>query len=99
MAVDPYAVLSVKPEDTDEVIRARYLELVKQFTPDHHPDKFGAIRVAYEQVKTVAARAKYRLFEQGKRDNIDDIIEEVSKQAIPRRRFTLQTLLAAQKTR
>ena len=41
---DPYTVLGVKPEDDDETIRKRYLVLVRQFTPEHSPERFSAVR-------------------------------------------------------
>jgi|SRR4051812_5058857 curved DNA-binding protein CbpA len=95
---DPYAVLGVKPEDDDDTIRKRYLELVRQYTPEHNPEKFAAVRAAYEKLKDLDARVRHRLFEQGKRDGIDEVIEELTCR-IPRRRYTLQTLLNVQKTR
>ena len=78
------------PEADDAAIRARYLELVREFPPDRHPEKFAAVRAAYEVLKDLDARVRYRLFEQGKRDGIDDLIEELACR-MPRRRYSLQT--------
>ena len=39
---DPYAVLGLPADSDDETIRRRYLELVRQFSPEHHPEKFAA---------------------------------------------------------
>jgi curved DNA-binding protein CbpA len=89
---DPYAVLGVSPESDDETIRKRYLELVRQFSPEQHPQRFSAIRVAYEAVRDLNCRVEYRLFEQGKRDSIEPIIEEIACRT-KRRRYTLQSLL------
>lgn len=89
---DPYIVLGVAPESDDETIRKRYLELVRQFPPEQHAEKFSAIRAAYEVLRNLDSRVKHRLFEQGKRDSIEDIIEEVACRT-PRRRFSLQSLL------
>jgi curved DNA-binding protein CbpA len=89
---DPYAVLGVTPECTDEVIRKRYLELVREFSPEHHPQRFAAIRAAYEVVKDLNSRVHNRLFEQGRRDSIDQIIEEIIC-GTPRRRYNLHPLL------
>ena len=63
---DPYAVLGLPPDSDDEAIRRRYLELVRQFSPEHHPEKFAAIRAAYEQLRDLNTRLRYRLFEAGK---------------------------------
>lgn len=88
---DPYAVLGIGPESDDETIRKRYLELVREFSPEQHPQRFAAIREAYEQVRDLDSRVSYRLFEQGKKDSIDQIIEEISCRT-PRRRFSLQAV-------
>jgi curved DNA-binding protein CbpA len=93
---DPYAVLGVEPDADDETIRRRYLELVKQFPPERQPEKFAAVRGAYERLKDLDARVRHRLFEQGRRDGIDELIEEMACRT-PRRRYSLQALLAMQR--
>jgi curved DNA-binding protein CbpA len=93
---DPYAVLGVEPDADDETIRRRYLELVKQFPPERHPEKFASVRGAYERLKDLDARVRHRLFEQGRRDGIDELIEEMACRT-PRRRYSLQALLAMQR--
>ena len=94
---DPYSVLGINPEDDDETIRKRYLELVRQYTPEHHPERFAAIRGAYEKLKDLDARVRHRLFEHGKRDSIDEVIEEIACRTT-RRRYPLATLLSMQRT-
>jgi curved DNA-binding protein CbpA len=89
---DPYAVLGFPADSDDDTIRRRYLELVKQFTPEHHPEKFAAIRRAYESLRDLETRLKYRLFEAGKSDSIDAIIEELACRT-PRRRLPIETLI------
>ncbi len=90
---DPYSVLGLPPDSDDETIRRRYLELVKQFSPEHHPDQFAAIRRAYENLRDLNTRLRYRLFESGKNESVDAIIEEIACRS-PRRRVSLETLLA-----
>ena len=90
---DPYAVLGLPPESDDETIRRRYLELVRQFPPEHQPEKFAAIRAAYENLRDLNTRLRYRLFEAGKKDSVDAIIEEITCRS-PRRRVSLKTLLS-----
>jgi curved DNA-binding protein CbpA len=89
---DPYSVLGVSPESDDEAIRKRYLELVREFSPERHPQRFAAIRAAYEAVRDLNSRVEHRLFEQGKRDSIEHIIEEIACRS-QRRRYSLQILL------
>lgn len=93
---DPYAELGVPVGADDEAVRRRYLELVRQFPPEQHPERFAAIRAAYERLKDLDSRARLRLFEQGRHDSIDALIEEIGCQT-PRPRFHLKDLLAAQK--
>ena len=95
---DPYATLGVEPDATDDAIRRRYLELVRQFPPERYPDRFAAVRAAYERLKDLDARVRHRLFEQGKRDGIDELIEDVACRT-PRRRYGLQALLGLQRPR
>src|ERR1017187_9998992 len=91
---DPYAVLGLPTDSDDETIRRRYLELVKQFSPEHHPEKFAAIRQAYESLRDLETRLRHRLFEAGKNESIDGILEELACRT-PRRRQSLQALVSA----
>ena len=93
---DPHVVLGLPPDCEDEAIRRRYLELVRQFSPEHHPAKFAAIRAAYERLRDRNARVRYRLFEVGKKETVDAIVEEIACRS-PRRRVSLKTLLSLQR--
>jgi curved DNA-binding protein CbpA len=90
---DPYAVLGLAPDAEDEEIRRRYLELVRQFSPEHHPERFAAIRAAYESLRDLDTRLRHRLFEAGKKENLDAIVEEMACRS-PRRRVSLKALLS-----
>jgi curved DNA-binding protein CbpA len=90
---DPYHVLDLPADSDDEAIRRRYLELVRQFSPEKHPEKFAAIRAAYEKLKDLDTRLRYRVFEAGKNESIDAIIEELACRT-KRRRVSLETLLS-----
>jgi curved DNA-binding protein CbpA len=92
--IDAYAVLGLPPDSDDAAIRRRYLELVRQFSPEHHPEKFAAVRAAYEQLKDLNTRLRHRLFEAGRHESVDAIIEEVTCRS-SRRRVSLKTLLSA----
>src|SRR5437867_8970 len=75
---DAFVVLGLPPDSDDTAIRRRYLELVRQFTPEHHPQKFAQVREAYERLKDLNTRLRYRLFEAGKNESIDSLIEELT---------------------
>lgn len=89
---DPYEVLGLPADSDDETIRRRYLELVRQYSPEHHPEKFAQVRAAYEQLRDQTTRLRHRLFEAGKRENVESLIEEL-KCRTPRRRVPLRELI------
>jgi curved DNA-binding protein CbpA len=91
--VDPYTVLGLAADSDDETIRRRYLELVRQHSPERQPEKFAAIREAYESLRDLDTRLRYRLFEAGQNENVDALIEEISCQT-SRRRVSLESLLS-----
>jgi DnaJ-class molecular chaperone len=89
---DPYEILGLSSDSDDTTIRKRYLELVKQHPPERAPEKFRAIRAAYDQLRDVTTRVRSRLFEPRSTQDIDTLIEEVACQT-PRRRLSLKSLL------
>jgi hypothetical protein len=67
---DPFAVLGLPRDAGEAEVRARYLDLVKQFPPDRDPEKFREIRAAYEAAKDPLVIAQ-RLIEPP-----DDVVPE-----------------------
>lgn len=65
---DPFLVLGVSQNAGESEVRARYLELVKQFPPEREPEKFREIRAAYEAAKDPFTIARRLL-----RQPVDDI--------------------------
>ena len=57
MVQDPYKVLGVAPDASDEEIKKAYRDLTKKYHPDLHPDdkdaaqKMNDINTAYDQIK------------------------------------------------
>src|SRR5262245_28971452 len=90
---DPYQVMGLPADSDDETIRRRYLELVRQFSPEKHPEKFAAIRRAYESLRDLNTRLRYRLFEAGRNETVDALVEEITCRT-KRRRLSLETLLS-----
>ena len=83
---DPYQVLGLAPDADDETIRRRYLELVRQYPPEQLPQKFAAVRAAYESLRDLDTRLRHRLFEAGHAESIDALAEEVAGRGTRRRR-------------
>src|SRR5207249_7787908 len=90
---DPYSVLGLSPDSDDAAIRQRYLELVRRFTPEHSPQQFAAIRAAYDSLRDRDARLRHRLFEAGKKETVDAILEELTCRS-SRPRVSLKQLLS-----
>jgi curved DNA-binding protein CbpA len=90
---DPYTVLDLPPDSPDDVIRRRYLQLVRTYTPDRAPERFAAIRAAYEKLRDPVSRLHYRVFEVGRDETLDAIIAD-AKASLPRRRVPMADLLA-----
>ena len=47
-STDPYEVLGLPRAAGEAEVRARYLELVKQFPPEREPERFREIRAAFD---------------------------------------------------
>ena len=90
---DPYTVLGLALDSTDEAIRRRYLQLVRTYTPERAPERFAAIREAYEKLRDPVSRLRYRIFEAGKDDTLEALIAD-AKARMPRRRVPVAELLA-----
>lgn len=65
MVQDPYKVLGVSPDASDEEIKRAYRELTKKYHPDLNPgdqkaaDMMNDINVAYDQIKNGTAQQGY----------------------------------------
>lgn len=88
---NPYEVLGLPGDADDAAVRAKYLQLTREFPPESHPEKSAAIRTAYEQLKDLNARVNFRLFNATKTESLDAILEEVRCQR-PKRRVTVNDL-------
>jgi len=58
LSADPFVILGISPDADEAEVRARYLELVKQFPPERDPEKFQEIRGAFEAAKDPLAVAR-----------------------------------------
>ena len=48
---NPFQILGLDRDADEHAVRARYLELVKQFPPEREPEKFRQIQAAYEAAR------------------------------------------------
>jgi len=49
MAIDPFSVLGVDENASDDEIKRRYLALVRNFPPDREPERFQAVSDQFSQ--------------------------------------------------
>lgn len=74
---NPLQILGLSNTASEQEIRVRYLELVRKFPPDSHPDKFAEIRAAYDNLSDPRRRLQQQLFELSE-DSLSEIIVEVN---------------------
>jgi len=72
-----YHTLGLSPDCTEADLRKRYLELVRRYPPESHPDKFSRIHDAYQFLKNPLDAIPEMLFSFAAEDSIDRIIADV----------------------
>ncbi|HSH57868.1 MAG TPA: DnaJ domain-containing protein [Halomonas sp.] len=75
---DPYLILGVSAAATDADIEAAYREGVKRYPPEHYPQRFEALRRAYEALRTRRDRLAHELF-----DTTPPTVSEILDRAAP----------------
>ncbi len=60
---DPYEQLGLSRGADDAMIRKRYLELVRQYSPDQAPERFAEIHAAYDALRDPAKRVEDRVLD------------------------------------
>ena len=90
-----YFILGLELNASDEEIRKRYLDLIKQYTPEKDPEQFQEISVAYEQIKTSRSRIRGKLFGPLSTSDAEEALLFLGRARTPvRRRAGLKELLA-----
>ena len=74
MMIDPYEVLGLGPEASEDEIRQRYLDLVREFPPEREPKRFADIREAYAQIRDPLVSMERRLFNLTALDTFDTLL-------------------------
>ena len=89
---DPYEVLGLEPGCGETEMRRRYLELVRENPPDRQPERFAAIREAYDRLRDPQQRLHSRLFDLDTNDSLETILSDVRRR-LRTKRIPLATLL------
>ncbi len=61
MSEDPFAALGLGENADDDAVKRRYLALVRAYPPDREPERFQALRQAYEAVRGQRERLERKL--------------------------------------
>ena len=61
MATDPFSILGVDDDASDDEIKRCYLALVRDFPPDREPERFQIYRAAFEALHTERQRLAAKL--------------------------------------
>ena len=75
---DPYLTLGVPTDADDAAIHAAYLAAVKLCPPERDPQRFAAVRSAYEAIRTRRDRLAHELF-----DRSAPAVQELLDRAVP----------------
>lgn len=72
---DPYRLLEVAEDADDDAIQQAYLRMVKTFPPERAPQRFQAIRQAYETLRGPRERLALRWFPTGDPPPLSDLLD------------------------
>ena len=73
-----YKILGTRSNISQERIKEKYIEKVKEFPPETHPEEFQEIRKAYEILKDVKKRKQYDMMRKYG-DKIEKAMEDVER--------------------
>ncbi|AGA24594.1 DnaJ domain-containing protein [Singulisphaera acidiphila] len=94
---DPYEILGLERDADEAEIRQRYLALVREFSPDRAPERFAAIRAAYDEVRDPLQRLETQLFRLKSHDSIEAILTDL-RARLRDARIPMETLLKLAET-
>lgn len=93
-AEDPWSVLGLGVDASDDQIRAAYLEGVKRHPPDRDPDAFERVRDAYDQIRDPGRRISLMLL---RVDVTAPFVSLLEGEPAPRRRVGMNKWIEALK--
>ncbi len=93
---DPFLILGVSAHAESDEIRRRYLELVRQHSPDRDPERFAEIRAAYDELSDPVQQLQKLLFDVESVDSIDRVIVDL-RARLRQRRIPTDMLLSLAK--
>lgn len=74
-----HEVLGLPAEADETAVRQRYLQLVREFPPDRDPERFAAIRAAYDELRDPTRHLARWLFSTRSGDTFETLHAEIAK--------------------
>lgn len=74
---DPHEVLGVSHDADAETIRRRYLELIREFSPERAPREFGEIRSVYDSLRDPLVYLQSRLFDINSSHTFESLLSDL----------------------
>ncbi|HEV3005148.1 MAG TPA: J domain-containing protein [Pirellulales bacterium] len=94
---DPFEELGLAHDADDATIRARYLQLVREFPPDRAPERFAAVRAAYDELRDPVSRLEKQIFYLSSGDSLAALTSDL-RQCLRTARLPLDAMLALAET-
>lgn len=82
----PYLVLGLLPDVSEEDIRQRYLQLVKEYPPERSPERFQQITAAYEVLKDERTRVETAILGVTRYEDFELALKDLISARPPKRR-------------
>jgi hypothetical protein len=90
---DSYEVLGLTAGADELEIRRRYLKLVRANSPDREPERFTAIRAAYDELRDPARRLETMILNPSTTDSLDALAADL-RTRLAATALTLDALLS-----
>ncbi len=77
--------MGIERTASDEVVRQRYIELVRKHQPERDPHMFQKVRTAYDAIANERDRLCFLIFEPSQGESFKEWIEEIQCETRNRR--------------
>jgi len=81
---DPYLILGIGENADDDAVETAYLQGIKRCPPERDAERFGALRQAYELLRTRRRRATFAMYH-GEPPDPADILDKAAPVGPPAR--------------
>lgn len=90
---EAHEILGVSADADEATLRARYVQLVREFPPDRVPERFAEIRAAYDELRDPVRMLERKLFHPASTDSLENLAGEL-RERLRSVRLPVDTLLS-----